>query len=126
MLLRPSAFREMSISHPGIAILGPNMYRIELVLGKNNNNICVFGDYELGYKDKGKTKAWKIWENNNPNLWQARQQACEYHAVQCAGMMNSELVQITWTEELNDKFVFDTQYKHRARDLMHMDKKTTW
>ena len=38
-------------------------------------------------------------------------------------MMNSELVQITWTEELNDKFVFDTQYKHRARDLMHMDKK---
>ena len=35
------------------------MYRIELVLGKNNNNICVFGDYELGYKDKGKTKAGK-------------------------------------------------------------------
>tara|TARA_Y100000287_G_scaffold112104_1_gene89935 strand:- start:249 stop:1148 length:900 start_codon:yes stop_codon:yes gene_type:complete len=106
-----------------IAILWPNMYRIELALGQNNNNICVFGDYELDYKDKGKTKAWKIWENDNPKLWHARQQACEYHAVQCASMMNSELIQITWTEELNDKFVFDTQYKHRARDLMHMDKK---
>ena len=112
-----------------IAILWPNMYRIEIEhkVGELVNNLCVFGDYDLTQKVFGynntQIKAWKLWENENPNLWNARQNDAFLVGEMVAEIMNSKLAQLCWTEELNDKFVFNTNYKHRARDLMHMDKK---
>ena len=112
-----------------IAILWPNMYRIEIQVEEYGitNNLCVFGDFDLtpkvfGYNNT-QLKAWKLWENENPNLWNARQNDAFLVGEMVADMMDSKLAQLCWTEELNVKFVFDQNYKHRARDLMHMDKK---